>query len=273
MIKAGVIGHPISHSKSPLIHGYWLKKYGIDGEYLAYDIAPDQLRDGIRKLIDAGLSGFNVTIPHKQKVLDLCDVITPAAEKIGAVNTITIDGNGRLHGDNTDAFGFAENLRSTYPDIDWTGKTALVIGAGGASRAIVYALKNIGVTDICITNRTDRNALDLAGFYNVHHCVWDKKQDKVPRADIIINTTSLGMVGQPSLDISLSGISKAAIVYDIVYNPLMTPLLQQANRNGAKTVTGIGMLLHQARPGFKAWFGIYPEVTKELENHIKLQGL
>ncbi len=268
MIKAGVIGHPISHSKSPIIHGYWLAQYAIDGEYTAYDIHPEKLKDGIQELIDMGLSGFNVTIPHKQKIVALCATMTDAAQKIGAVNTVVIDKDGRLHGDNTDAFGFIENLKIICPDFDWKKKTALVIGAGGAARAIVYALKTMNVDRIFITNRTQEAAANLANIYGADTLLWQNKQDGIIDADIIINTTSLGMTGQPPLEISLSGIRQNVVVYDIVYNPLMTPFLKQAEKNGAKSVTGIGMLLHQARPAFKSWFGVYPDVTPDLESSV-----
>ena len=268
MIKAGVIGHPISHSKSPIIHGHWLKQYGIDGEYKAYNIPPENLKNGINELIEKGLSGFNVTLPHKQKIINFCDSLTDAAQKIGAVNTVVIDKNGRLHGDNTDAFGFTENLVSTIPNFEWREKTALVIGAGGAARAILYALKNNGVQNIYITNRTDAHAKELAALYDAETISWENKQGSVSKADIIINTTSLGMVGQPPLDLSLTNLAQSAIAYDIVYTPLITPFLENAQKSGGRIITGIGMLLHQARPAFHAWFGTYPDVTDELVKTI-----
>ncbi len=264
MIKAGVIGHPISHSKSPIIHGYWLSHYAIEGEYKAYDIPPAQLKDGIQELVDGGLSGFNVTLPHKQNIMNFCNSITEAAQKIGAVNTVVIDGHGKIHGDNTDAFGFTENLQDSIPDFEWAGKKALVIGAGGAARAVVYALKSKGLADILIANRTEETAKELATAYDVQVLPWESMQTVIGSTDMIVNTTSLGMVGQPPLQISLSGIASNTIVYDIVYNPLMTPFLQEAKQNGANIITGIGMLLHQARPAFRAWFGTYPDVTDEL---------
>lgn len=268
MIKAGVIGHPISHSKSPLIHGYWLKQYGIDGEYKTYDIAPAELESGVRGLVDAGLVGFNVTLPHKQNIMPLCKTVSDEARLIGAVNTITVLKNGDLHGHNTDAFGFAQNLKETVPDFKWDGATATVIGAGGAARAILYALHQNGITDIRITNRTRESAENLGAAYCAKIVDWDDRNSSLVGSDLIINTTSLGMKGQSPLDINLKGIHKNAVVYDIVYAPLMTDLLQQAEQQGAQIVTGIGMLLHQARPGFEAWFGHFPNVTSELEEII-----
>lgn len=268
MIKAGVIGHPISHSKSPLIHGFWLRTHGIDGEYKTYDIDPDHFGDGMKQMIDAGIKGFNVTIPHKQRIIPFCDSLSDEAREIGAVNTVTVTADKKLHGHNTDAFGFTQNLEESCPDFNWTEFPATVIGAGGAARAVMTALQNKGVPEIRITNRTRESAENLAGQAAARVYDWDERSQAVHESGLIINTTSLGMKGQASLDINLSGAADNAIIYDIVYTPLITPLLQQAQEKGCRTVTGIGMLLHQARPGFEAWFGIYPTVTKELEDLI-----
>lgn len=266
MLKAGVIGHPISHSKSPLIHGHWLELYGIDGEYKTYDIAPENLETGIRGLIDGGLGGFNVTLPHKQNIMTLCDSLSDEAEAIGAVNTVTVTECGGLHGHNTDAFGFSQNLIETIPDFNWSQKIVTVIGAGGAARAVLYALQKNNCPEIRMTNRTRDSAEKIGLSYHAKIYDWDKRDEACQGAHLIINTTSLGMAGQPELEINLSGIASNAVVYDIVYNPLDTSLLKQAHQKGAKIVTGIGMLLHQARPGFQAWFGVYPEVTETLKN-------
>lgn len=268
MIKAGVIGHPISHSRSPRIHGYWLGKFAIDGEYKAYDIAPDDLVDGFKRLIDQGLVGLNVTIPHKQHIMNLCHSLSDEAQKIGAVNTITISSDQRIHGHNTDAFGFAQNLIETIPEFDWANTIATVIGAGGAARAVLYALSQYGIPEIRIINRTIEHATELGLLYQAKAIEWDHRHHACATAQLVINTTSLGMKGQPDLDIDLSGISEDAIVYDIVYHPLHTPLLQQASQRKLRIVTGIGMLLHQARPGFQSWFGIYPDVPPELKEMI-----
>jgi len=268
MLKAGVIGHPIAHSKSPFIHGYWLNQYGVDGEYKTYDIHPDDLSQGIKRLKDLGLSGFNVTLPHKQNIMAFCDDISDEARLIGAVNTVTISKDGRLYGHNTDAFGFAQNLNETIDGFDWKQTSATVIGAGGAARAVLYALSKNGVSDIRITNRTTASAEKLGAPYDAKVIEWDDRNKAIKGAGLIINTTSLGMKGQGELDIDLTGMARDAVVYDIVYTPLMTPLLEQAKSLNAKIVTGIGMLLHQARPGFECWFGHFPNVTKELEKLI-----
>lgn len=271
MIKAGVIGHPIAHSKSPIIHGTWIHAYGIDGEYQRYDIAPENLAEGVQELITKGLAGFNVTLPHKQAIIPLCATLSDEARAIGAVNTVIINSDGTLHGHNTDAFGFAQNLNAQIPDFDWTQSPTVVIGAGGAARAILYALHKNGACDIRITNRTRTSADQLATPYNATVFDWDDRSASLQGAGLIINTTSLGMKGQGSLDINLDGMKGSAVVYDIVYVPLMTDLLLQAQQKGARLVTGIGMLLHQARPGFEAWFGHYPDVTADLEQRVLFQ--
>lgn len=270
-IKAGVIGHPISHSRSPFIHGYWLEKYGIAGEYKAYDIAPDVLRSEALRLRDAGLAGFNVTLPHKQSIMDICTTLNDEAQRIGAVNTVVFHPSGEIEGRNTDAFGFAENARETHPDFFAPGAAPLVatvIGAGGAARAILYALKKLGCAEIRLTNRTLDTAEALADEFPARVYEWDQRHDALQGANFLINTTSLGMSGQPELELDLSGFSAQGLVYDIVYVPLMTRLLTAAQAKGCKIVTGIGMLLHQARPGFQAWFGPLPDITLELRDRV-----
>lgn len=255
MKRAGVIGHPIAHSKSPRIHGYWLKKYGIDGDYQAYDVHPHQLRDEALRLRDAGLAGFNVTLPHKQAIMDVCTTLNDEATRIGAVNTVVFHAGGEIEGRNTDAFGFMTNATETHPDFDWRKNPAVVIGAGGAARAILYALKRAGVPEIRLTNRTIDTAETLAEEFGCRVHEWDERNAAVQGAGAIINTTSLGMNGQPALEIDLQGMDSDALVYDIVYVPLQTQFLKSAEVLGYRCVTGIGMLLHQARPGFQAWFG------------------
>ena len=268
MIKAGVIGHPIAHSKSPRIHGYWLQYFGIAGEYKAYDIPSAMLKDGVSALVEQGLRGFNVTLPHKQSIMGLCDEIHDDAQKIGAVNTVIIDAQGRLIGRNTDAFGFAQNLKETVPDFEGNGASALVIGAGGAARAVMYALATSGFSNIRITNRTLESSSQIAALYGAQVVPWELRAQSVKGVDLIVNTTSLGMTGQPALDLPLGDLQDDAVIYDIVYAPLITPLLAAAKERGARIVTGIGMLLHQARPGFELWFGRTPSVTPELEAHV-----
>ena len=268
MKRAGVIGHPIAHSKSPLIHSYWLEKYKIEGEYKAYDIAPDLLRDEVMKLRDAGLSGFNVTLPHKQAVAEICTTLNDEAQKIGAVNTVVFYPNGVIEGRNTDAYGFITNAKETHPEYEYKNKIAFVLGAGGAARAILYALKREGMSEIRISNRTIENAEALAEEFGAVVYDWDDKKAALKDASFVVNTTSLGMSGKPDLKIDLSNLSLDALVYDIVYAPLMTDLLVQAQGKGCKIVTGIGMLLHQARPAFNAFFGVLPDVTDELRDRV-----
>lgn len=268
MKRAGVIGHPIAHSKSPRIHGYWLEKHGIAGEYKAYDVHPHQLKDEVMRLRDEGLAGFNVTLPHKQNVMEYCTTLNDEAQRIGAVNTIVFYPNGEIEGRNTDAFGFMQNATESHPDFKWQDAPALVLGAGGAARAILYALKRAGVPEIRLTNRTIETAEALADEFGCTVHEWDEREAAVEGAGAVINTTSLGMTGQPPLDIDLSPIEAGALVYDIVYAPLMTPLLRQAEAKDCRVVTGIGMLLHQARPGFQAWFGVMPDVDDVLRNKV-----
>lgn len=266
MKKAGVIGHPIAHSKSPRIHGYWLAKYGIDGEYKAYDVHPHQLRDEALRLRDAGLAGFNVTLPHKQAIMNICTTLNDEAARIGAVNTIVFHQSGEIEGRNTDAFGFMTNSSEAHPEHNWSAAPAVVLGAGGAARAILYALQRAGVPEIRLANRTIDTAESLAEEFDCRVHEWDERDAALEGAGAVINTTSLGMSGQPPLEIDLGGLQPSALVYDIVYAPLQTPLLQAAQARGCLCVTGIGMLLHQARPGFQAWFGSreLPAVDRDL---------
>lgn len=269
-IKTGVIGHPIAHSKSPLIHRYWIVKYGLSGSYEAIDIAPNQLKQGIQDLIKQGYGGFNVTIPHKETIIDLCDEVYDAAAFLGAVNTVTIK-DGKLHGSNTDILGFAGNLKRHTPDRCLIQhKKVLILGAGGAALAAAYSLLGQGVTEILICNRTQEKAERLAQkFENKPKTIaWQERNDAVSQADLIVNTTSLGMKGQPPLEIDLSAARRGTVIYDIVYAPLMTDLLIQAQKCNLPIITGIGMLLHQARPGFKAWHDIMPDVSPELEKLV-----
>lgn len=271
-IKTAVIGHPIGHSKSPLIHNYWIEKYGLNGTYEAIDIAPDDLKSGIQKLIDEGYKGFNVTIPHKESMLKLCDEIDGNAELCGAVNTVCIK-DGKLHGFNTDSFGFLANIKQAYPDFDFEEGAALVIGAGGASRAIVSGLVGHRIPEVLLVNRTKERAEKIVSDIGLNTDLveamdWDERNDALQWVNLVVNTTSLGMEGQPELDLDLEKLSDSALVNDIVYNPLETDLLKAANVKGNKTVTGIGMLLHQARPAFQKWYGIMPDVDDTLEQLV-----
>jgi shikimate dehydrogenase len=268
MKRAGVIGHPIAHSRSPRIHGHWLQKYNIEGEYKAYDVHPHQLKDDVLRLRDEGLAGCNVTLPHKQNIMEICTTLNDEAKRIGAVNTLVFYPSGEIEGRNTDAFGFMRNAAEAHPDFLWNQGPAVVLGAGGAARAIVYALKRAGVPEIRLTNRTIETAEALADEFDCVVHDWDQRHGALEGASCVINTTSLGMTGQPPLEIDLAALKEDSLVYDIVYAPLMTRLLEQADARGCRVVTGIGMLLHQARPGFQAWFGLMPEVDDELRSAV-----
>ncbi len=267
-VKTGVIGHPISHSKSPLIHGYWIEKHGLFGAYEAIDFAPETLKQGVLDLVDRGFSGFNVTVPHKVSIMDLCDELSDGARVIGAVNTVNIV-DGKLIGSNTDGFGFIENIK-TYAPHDWNfeGK-AVVLGAGGAALAVVHALLEQGMSEVIILNRTLKKAEAICAKFGGKPVarVWSERDEHIRDAHLIVNTTSLGMKGQPALEIDLKDV-QGALVNDIVYAPLMTDLLLQAEQYGLPFVTGIGMLLHQARPGFELWHGVLPDVDEKLEKIV-----
>lgn len=268
MIKTGVIGHPIAHSKSPLIHNHWIAQYGLEGSYEALDIPPEDLTKRLPELLrDEGYAGFNLTIPHKEIAMDICDVIDDTARAIGAVNTVWIQDN-QIHGTNTDAFGFMENLHTT----SGIG-AALILGAGGAAKAVIYGLLQAGVMDIRIANRTRSKAQALATDPRISVVDWDNREQALIGADLLVNTTALGMDGQPALDIALDNLAEGATVCDIVYAPLMTDLLIRAQRRGNAVITGIGMLLHQARPAFEKWYGVLPDVSPLLIEKLSSSGL
>lgn len=272
IIKAGVIGHPINHSKSPLIHNYWIKKHGLNGSYEAIDIAPEDLKSGVQRLVDEGYAGFNVTIPHKEAILELCDEVDTNAEVCGAVNTVVIK-DGKLIGLNTDSFGFLANIKEARPEFNFEEGTAVVIGSGGAARAVVSGLIGHRIPEIMLINRTRSRAETIAkeiglGTDLVEVVDWEERHDALKWANLLVNTSSLGMEGQPELDLNLDELGAHALVNDIVYAPLETPLLKAAAAKGNPTVTGIGMLLHQARPAFNEWFGVMPNVDEELERLV-----
>lgn len=264
MHKAFVTGFPIKHSRSPLIHGHWLKKYELKGSYKAVEVAPDGFPDFLSTLQENGYIGGNVTIPHKEMAFALCQRHEPAAEEIGAVNTLWFE-DGQLCGGNTDAYGFLANLDASSAGWD-RKKTALILGAGGASRAIIYALKQRGLTDIRIVNRTLARAEELVDRFGsgISAHEWVAVPELLQDVSLVVNTTSLGMEGKESLSINLSKVKSDSLITDIVYVPLETPLLKAARDAELKTVDGLGMLLHQAVPGFEHWFGVRPEVTADL---------
>jgi shikimate dehydrogenase len=267
---AGVIGWPISHSKSPQLHGFWLRKHQVDGAYVPLPVAAGDLEAAVRGLMKAGFAGLNVTLPHKQAVMALVDEIEPTARRIGAVNTLVFQSDGQILGRNTDAFGFMENLYDCQPGIDLKGRVATVLGAGGAARAVIVALQDAGAGEIRLSNRTEGKASGLARDLggNITVVPWPERSDCLTDAALLVNSTNLGMTGQAVLDIDLSGLPADAVVNDIVYAPLFTPLLKSAAERGLATVDGLGMLLHQGRPGFEAWFGISPVVDDALRQAV-----
>ena len=266
---AGIVGWPVSHSRSPRLHGYWLRRYGIDGAYVPMAVPPGRVAEALRALPALGFAGANVTVPHKEDALGACDSIDAHARRIGAVNTVVVDDNGALRGSNTDGYGFLESLRGDAPG--WpSGRPALVLGAGGAARAVVVALVDAGCPEVRICNRTRERAEVLVRDFGAG-CVavsWTDRAEAVAGAGVVVNATSLGMEGKPALDVPLDRLPADAVVADIVYTPLTTPLLAAARQRGARTVDGLGMLLHQARPGFAAWFGTDPAVDRDLRAFV-----
>ncbi|TQS70444.1 shikimate dehydrogenase [Rhodobacteraceae bacterium] len=267
---AGVIGHPIAHSKSPVLHQYWLKKHGINGHYIPMDVAPENLETILRSLPKAGFLGCNITIPHKESALKIADVISDRAALIGSANTLIFSENGKIHADNTDGYGFISNIRDSIPNWSAQAGPAAVLGAGGASRAIIAALIESGAPEIRIANRTRARADSLRAQFGARVVVYDWAQapNMFEGAKTAINTTSLGMQGQPDFRVSLDALSDTAVATDIVYSPLKTRFLEAAEARGCKIIDGLGMLLHQAAPGFERWFGQRPEITAELREAV-----
>ncbi|MGV8985723.1 MAG: shikimate dehydrogenase [Cypionkella sp.] len=262
---AGVIGHPIAHSRSPALHGFWLRRYGIKGHYIPMDVAPADLQDALYMLPKLGFVGVNVTIPHKEAVLKLADVVTDRAALIGAANTLIFRKDGKIHADNTDGAGFMANLRQLAPQWQPNLGPVALFGAGGAARAVIAALIEVGVPEIRIANRTRLRAEILRNDLGAKLVVYDwvHAVDMVEGAALVINSTSLGMTGKPDLRLPLDRLRKGAVATDLVYTPLMTPFLIEAQDRGAHIVDGLGMLLHQAAPGFERWFDHRPEVDEE----------
>lgn len=293
---AGIIGWPVSHTWSPLIHGYWLRLLKINGAYVPFPVAPERLQIAVPGLISAGVCGFNVTIPHKQQVVPLLDHLTDEAQRIGAVNTVIINHDGSSVGHNTDSSGFQEHLQAHYPQHALAQHTvaqhavaerpAVVIGSGGAARAIVSALIDLGVSELRISSRNRSHAESMLADLDsrsqssrVHESRaqsmisidWSQREQALDESALVVNTTPLGMSGQPPLELSLEHLPLDAIVADAVYVPLITPLLREASRRGNPVLDGLGMLLHQAVPGFEAWFGTRPQVTAGLRDFV-MQG-
>ncbi len=268
---AGVMGWPISHSRSPKIHNYWMAEHGLAGVYVPLAVEPGRLEAALRGMAAMSFAGCNLTIPHKEAALAFLDRVEPAAARIGAVNCVVVEKDGALTGKNYDGFGFIAALRQAAPHWRADAGPAVVLGAGGGARAIVAGLLDAGATEIRIFNRTRARAEALARDFGagVSAYPWEERAEGLAGATLLVNTTNQGMVGQPPLEIALDALPRAALVSDIVYAPLETPLLAAARAHGAIPVDGLGMLMHQARPAFRDWFGVMPEVTPQLRALIE----
>ena len=270
-VLAGVMGWPVAHTRSPAIHNHWITKYGLKGAYVQLPVQPDRLETAIRGLAALGFAGCNVTVPHKVSAMRFMDELHPAARRVAAINTIVVQPDGSLLGMNNDGAGYIQSLRDA--DATWRGDAgpALVLGAGGAARAIVVALLDEGVPELRITNRTLERAQELANDFGdrVKVVPWAERSEAMAGVSLLVNTTTLGMHGQAPLDVALDALPLEAMVSDAIYIPLETPLLTQARMRGHRTVNGLGMLLNQARPAFQSWFGVLPDVTPELRAAVQ----
>lgn len=270
-LLAGVMGDPVMHSRSPRLHNYWLAQHGLAGTYLPLAVKAPGLRAALRALPALGFAGCNLTIPHKEAALDIVDKVDPLAQRIGAMNCVVVADDGSLVGQNHDAFGYIESVREAQPAWRADSGPIVVIGAGGGARAVLVGLIDHGAREIRLVNRTPGRAeilqRELGG--SITALGWDDREAALEDAAMLINTTNQGMVGEPPLDLALDALPARALVSDIIYIPRVTPLLAAARKRGNPTVNGLGMLLHQARPAFRAWFGIMPEVTPELRAMIE----
>ena len=269
-VLAGVMGWPVAHSRSPVIHNHWMAQYGLRGAYVLLPVQPENFEAAIRGLPALGFAGCNVTIPHKVNAMKMMDFVDPVAKAMGAINTIVVQPDGSLHGYNNDGFGYIQSLRDAQPD--WRGDAgpALVLGAGGAARAIVLSLLNEGAPEVRLVNRTREKAQALADEFGPRVKVLDlaDRNDAMAGVALLVNTTNQGMHGQPELAVSLAALPEQALVSDAIYIPLETALLKNARLRGNPVVNGLGMLLNQARPAFKAWFGVMPEITPTLRQVV-----
>ena len=262
---AGIIGWPVAHSRSPRLHGFWLERHGIDGAYVPLAIRPEHFATAVRGLMEAGFAGANVTIPHKRAAFALCDSVDPSARQAGAVNTLVFR-EGKIAGSNTDGWGFLANLRAH--GVDPAAGPALILGAGGAARAVAAALLETGIP-VTIANRTPEHAEALVhDLPNLRGLPWHRRGEALPDQALLVNATSLGMQGHPPLELDLVRASPTLAVADIVYVPLQTPLLAAAAAHRLRGVEGLGMLLYQAVPGFRAWFGVEPQVDAALRRFV-----
>ncbi|MES2984301.1 MAG: shikimate dehydrogenase [Pseudomonadota bacterium] len=272
----GLIGYPVSHSLSPHIHSYWLKEHGLDADYKLFTTAPARLRQTILHMRKKNAIGLNVTVPHKQAVMEYLDSHDEAATRIGAVNTI-LNRDGKFIGSNTDAYGFITNLKNGLGELKPYLENVVLLGAGGATRAAIVALIDEGAARITLTNRTQEKAETLAQYFSIATATpitvapWDDREKILREATLLVNTTSLGMISHHLLHLDVKQLPRDAAVHDIVYAPLETELLKNAKKRGLKTVDGLGMLLYQAQAAFAQWHGVTPEVTQKLRAHIMEQ--
>ena len=265
-LLAGVMGWPVMHSRSPLLHNYWFRKHERAGTYVPLAIRPENLAAALRALHPLGFAGCNLTIPHKQEAMKVVDEVDEVGRRIGAISCVVVRPDGSLAGSNNDCYGFIHNLRQEQPGWRADAGPAVVLGAGGGSRAVCYALAQDGAREIRLVNRTFARAKAIADEFGgpIKALPWESRHDLLEGAATVVNATSCGMVGQPALDIRLDKLPRNALAADIIYIPLETPFLAAARKRGNRTINGLGMLLHQGRPAWKAWFGIEPEVTLEL---------
>ena len=265
-VLAGVMGWPVAHTRSPAIHNHWIAQYSLKGAYVQLPVQPQNLEAAIRGLPALGFAGCNITVPHKVNAMQLMDTLHPAARRVAAINTVVVQADGSLLGMNNDGYGYIQSLRDAQPD--WRGDAgpALVMGAGGAARAIVVALLDEGVPEVRLCNRTQEKAQALKDAFGDRVTVvpWADRNSAMAGVRLLVNTTTQGMHGQPALDVALDDLPAEALVSDAIYIPLETPLLAAARQRGHQTVNGLGMLLNQARPAFHAWFGVQPELTPGL---------
>lgn len=267
---AGVMGWPVAHSRSPILHKHWIAEHGLRGAYVLLPVKPEKIEQALRALPVLGFAGCNLTIPHKVAAMSIVDHLEPLAQRIGAANTVVVGADGSLTGRNTDAFGFIQSLRDAQATWRADAGPACVIGAGGAARAVIAGLLDEGATEIRLCNRSDGKAVDMAQEFGplVHAVPWTERHAALEGVALLVNTTNQGMHGQAALDLRLDALPATALVSDIVYVPMETPLLQEAKARGNATVNGLGMLLNQARPAFEAWFGPRPDISPALLDKV-----